>query len=435
MRSGDREGAERVAEFTAYEIIKKKRDGLELSSDEIRWFVSAYVSGEVPDYQASAWLMAMFLKGASDAETFHLTEALVGSGETLDLSPLERRFGALPVDKHSTGGVGDKVTLVALPIAVACGAPMVKMSGRGLGHTGGTIDKLESIPGFRCQMQPEEMLEVALNAGGAIASQSPRLVPADAKFYALRDVTATVDSIPLIASSVMSKKIAGGARGIFLDVKVGEGAFARTEGEARELVRLMKAIGERAGRKVLTRLSRMDQPLGHSVGNALEVREALETLAGRGPSDLEALCLDVASNLIWMAGKASSAEDAYSKALAALKGGEALEKFLEIVSLQGGELDPSGSNLPSASYVETVVSERDGILARVSARRIGEACVTLGAGRRRKGDPVDPAAGVVLLKKAPSAVARGEPLANVYASDPTRLYQGIPVVFSAFEIR
>lgn len=435
MRSGDREGTERVAEFTAYEIIKKKRDGLELSSDEIRWFVSGCVSGEVPDYQASAWLMAMFLKGASDAETFHLTEALVGSGETLDLSPLERRFGALPVDKHSTGGVGDKVTLVALPIAVACGAPMVKMSGRGLGHTGGTIDKLESIPGFRCQMQPEKMLEVALKAGGAIASQSPRLVPADAKLYALRDVTATVDSIPLIASSVMSKKIAGGARGIFLDVKVGEGAFARTEGEARELARLMKAIGERAGRKVLTRLSRMDQPSGHSVGNALEVREALETLAGRGPSDLEALCLDVASNLIWMAGKASSAEDAYSKALAALKGGEALEKFLEIVSLQGGELDPSGSNLPSASYVETVVSERDGILARVSARRIGEACVTLGAGRRRKGDPVDPAAGVVLLKKAPSAVARGEPLANVYASDPTRLYQGIPVVFSAFEIR
>lgn len=424
-----------MAEFTAYEIIKKKRDGLELSSDEIRWFVSGYLSGEVPDYQASAWLMAIFLKGASDAETFYLTEALVGSGETLDLSLLERRFEALPVDKHSTGGVGDKVTLVALPIAVSCGAPMVKMSGRGLGHTGGTIDKLESIPGFRCEMHPEEMLEVALKAGGIIASQSPRLVPADAKFYALRDVTATVDSIPLIASSVMSKKIAAGARGIFLDVKVGEGAFARTEREALELARLMKAIGERAGRKVLTRLSRMDQPLGRSVGNALEVREAVETLAGRGPADLEALCLDVASNLIWMARKASSADDAYSQALAALKGGRALEKFLEIVSLQGGELDSSGSNLPSASHVETVVSERGGMLASVSARRIGEACVILGAGRRRRDDPVDPAAGVVLLKKAPSAVARGEPLANVYSSDPARLCQGIPLVSSAFEIK
>jgi pyrimidine-nucleoside phosphorylase len=416
----------------AVDLIVKKRDGLELTSDEIAYFVRGFTTGEIPDYQAAAWAMAIVLRGMTPAETYALTLALADSGDRLDLT------GVVPiaVDKHSTGGVGDKTTLVVEPIVAACGVPVGKMSGRGLGFSGGTLDKMESIPGFRIELTTQQFLDQLRTVGLVLSGQTAELAPADGKLYALRDVTGTVPSIPLIASSVMSKKIAAGAQAIVLDVKVGVGAFMPTVAEASRLARLMVDIGRRAGRRVVALLSDMNQPLGCAVGNALEVREALDTLHGGGPADFREHSLHVAAHMLLISGRAATLRSARSLAAEALDGGAAMRKFRALVVAQGGDARAVDEPdlLPKAAVIRTVQAPKAGYLAQADARIIGMTAVALGAGRARKGDPIDPAVGVVVHAKVGDRLSAGRPLYTIHASDPAKAEAAMEQLGPAFRI-
>jgi pyrimidine-nucleoside phosphorylase len=399
----------------AVDIIINKRDGLELSTQEIQFFVDGYTRGAIPDYQAAAWAMAVLLKGMNARETTDLTLAMANSGEILDLSQVV----PIAVDKHSTGGVGDKTTLVVEPAVAACGLPVGKMSGRGLGFSGGTLDKIESIPGYRVNLTKEEFLEQLGRIGIVLTGQSGDLAPADGKFYALRDVTGTVQSIPLIASSVMSKKIAAGAQAIVLDVKVGLGAFMTNLDEARQLAELMVAIGRSSGRRVVALLSDMNQPLGSAVGNALELIEAIDTLHGGGPADFREHCIEAGGHLLVLGNKAldlAAGKDMIAKALA---DGSAWETFRKLVIAQGGDIsfvdDPG--KLAHASIIETVTAPVDGYVAEVHARKVGEAAILLGAGRAKKGDAIDPAVGIMVHVKVGDQVKKGQPLFTIHANN------------------
>ena len=416
----------------AVDIIIKKRDRGELTREEIRFFVDGIAAGSIPDYQAAAWAMAVLLNGMTPRETTDLTLAMAQSGEVLDLSGVVK----IAVDKHSTGGVGDKTSLVVLPAVAACGLPVGKMSGRGLGFSGGTLDKMESIPGYRVDLSTEEFERQLKEIGLVLCGQSKDLAPADGKLYALRDVTGTVQSIPLIASSVMSKKIAGGAQAIVLDVKVGNGAFMSNLKDARMLADLMVKIGELAGRKVVALLSDMNQPLGCAVGNALEVREAIDTLRGGGPDDFREHCLRVAVRMLALGEVAADEQAGRALAEQSLADGSALAKFRQLVGAQGGDVsyvdDPA--KLPRAALVRAVDAPRSGSLSQVQARAVGEASVALGAGRAQKGDPVDHAVGFVIHHKVGDRVEKGEPLFTVHASDQKRLDAAIASVLAAHVI-
>ena len=416
----------------AVDIIIRKRDRGELTREEIRFFVDGIAAGSIPDYQAAAWAMAVLLNGMTPRETTDLTLAMAQSGETLDLSGVVK----IAVDKHSTGGVGDKTSLVVLPAVAACGLPVGKMSGRGLGFSGGTLDKMESIPGYRVDLSTEEFERQLKEIGLVLCGQSKDLAPADGKLYALRDVTGTVQSIPLIASSVMSKKIAGGAHAVVLDVKVGNGAFMSNLKDARMLADLMVKIGELAGRKVVALLSDMNQPLGCAVGNALEVREAIDTLRGGGPDDFREHCLRVAVRMLALGEVAADEQAGRALAEQSLADGSALAKFRQLVGAQGGDVsyvdDPA--KLPRAALVEVVNAPRSGSLSQVQARAVGEASVALGAGRAQKGDPVDHAVGFVIHHKVGDRVEKGEPLFTVHASDQKRLDAAIASVLAAHVI-
>lgn len=411
----------------AIDIIARKRDGEELTTAEIEFFIRAYARDEIPDYQAAAWLMAVYLRGMSRRETIDLTMAMAHSGDTLNLKDVL----PISVDKHSSGGVGDKTSLIVLPIVAACGVPVAKMSGRGLGFSGGTLDKLEAISGYRVELSVEEFKETVRQHGIVLCGQSSNLAPADGKLYALRDVTATVDSLPLIASSIMSKKIAAGADAIVLDVKVGLGAFMTNIEQAKELARLMVEIGQGVGKRTVAMLSDMNQPLGNAVGNALEVKEAIECLHNRAPNDLREHCLAVAAQMLLLARHPHG--DAPEYALAeymaesaeTLRDGSAFAKFRELVAAQGGDVrqvdDPS--LLPQAQIVEVLPAVRSGYIEQLNALDVGMAAVDLGAGRQRKGDPIDHAVGILVHKKVGDSVAAGEPIFTLHANDAERLAQ------------
>jgi pyrimidine-nucleoside phosphorylase len=410
------------------ELIQRKRDGGELSSDEIAEFMLAYARDEVPDYQMAAFCMAVYFKGLTPAETHALTDALVRTGDTVDLSPLGRKV----VDKHSTGGVGDKTSIALGPIVAACGVPFAKMSGRGLGHTGGTLDKLESIPGFRIELAIDEFLAQVRDVGMAIIGTTAELVPADKRLYALRDVTATIDIIPLIASSIMSKKIAGGADAIVLDVKVGDGAFMKTLDSARELAEAMRELGQRAGREVVCELTDMDQPLGRAVGNALEIREAVATLSGQGPPDFLELVLGATAHLLALSDLEIDVAEGRRRAEDALASGAALEVYERWVRAQGG--DPSLEALPTAPVVRSVPAPTDGFVEAIAATAVGEAALGLGAGRLRKEDAIDYAVGILCLAKRGHEVAAGEPIAEVHAQDDDSADRAAAEVTAAYRI-
>lgn len=416
----------------AYELIQKKRDGGELTPEEISAFLSGYLSGEIPDYQMSAFLMAVYFRGMTPKETANFTMAMIRSGETLDL----RAVRGIKVDKHSTGGVGDKTSLVLIPLVAAAGAPVAKMSGRGLGHTGGTIDKLESIPGFRTEMDVRAFIAQVNRVGCAIIGATTELVPADKKLYALRDVTATVDSVPLIAASVMSKKIAGGSDAIVLDVKTGSGAFMKTLEGARELARMMVGIGTQVHRRTVAVITDMDQPLGRAIGNALEVAEAVETLRGEGPGDLRELCLVLGAQMVSLAGVARSPLEGRALLTKLLDGGGALAKLGEMVAAQGGprRVVEDLSVLPSAPVRVPAESLSPGHIVTIDAQAVGLAAMSLGAGRARKGDVIDPAVGIVLEKKVGDPVRQGEPLATVHASDRPTAAEVVRRVQAAFRV-
>jgi len=413
----------------AVDIIIKKRDKGELTRTEIDYFIKGVASGEVADYQAAAWAMAVLLNGMTPQETTDLTLAMAHSGEVLDLSDVVD----IVVDKHSSGGVGDKTSLAVLPIVAACGLPCGKMSGRGLGFSGGTIDKLESIPGYRVNLSTAEFKQQLKEIGIVLTGQSADLAPADGKLYALRDVTGTVQSIPLIASSIMSKKIAAGAHAIVLDVKVGLGAFMQTLAEARQLANAMTVIGELAGRKVTALLSDMNQPLGEAVGNVLEVREAIDLLHERGPQDFREHCLHVSAHMLVLGNRAASLTEARALAEARLIDGAAWEKFRALVQAQGGDVSyvDAPDRMANAKISEVVQSPRGGYLLQIHARLIGEAAVALGAGRARKTDPVDHAVGLLIHKKVGDKVEVGEPLFTIHANDPARLAQVRQAVLAA----
>jgi pyrimidine-nucleoside phosphorylase len=400
---------------TAVGLIERKKRGEALGPDELRWLLAGFLDGSVPDYQVAAWLMAVCWRGMAPGETLALTRAMEETGETLRWPGLDRPT----VDKHSTGGVGDKTSIVLVPLMAAAGAAFVKMSGRGLGHTGGTLDKLESIPGFRSELPVERIRAQVLRVGCALVGQSPELVPADRALYALRDVTGTVDSAPLMAASIMSKKLAGGADSIVLDVKWGPGAFMHERGEALDLARLLVAIGTGAGRRTRAVLSPMLQPLGEAVGNALEVREAVETLRGGGPADLWELTLALGSELMAMSGLAATAAEARERLEALRDSGAGAEVLARLIEAQEGDPrvvdDPD--RLPAAPVVRCCSAAADGWVASVDAREVADVALALGAGRRTKADAVDPAVGVVVPVRTGSHVRAGEPLASVHARD------------------
>jgi pyrimidine-nucleoside phosphorylase len=410
------------------ELIQRKRDGAELARGEIRELVLAYVRDEVPDYQMSAFLMAVFFRGLTAAETHALTEAMVASGETIDLSPLGRRV----VDKHSTGGVGDKTSIALGPVIAACGVPFAKMSGRGLGHTGGTLDKLEAIPGMRVELDHDAFLAQVRDVGMAIIGQTADLVPADKRLYALRDVTATVDDVSLIASSIMSKKIAAGADAIVLDVKVGDGAFMKTLDTARELAEAMIELGREAGRDVVCELTDMDQPLGHAVGNALEIAEAVATLGGEGPSDLEELVIDAAGHLLALSDLDVDVDEGRRRAEEAVASGAARKAYERWIRAQGG--DPTPDALPRAPVVREAPSPADGFVARIATTDVGRAALHLGAGRVAKDDVIDHAVGVVCVAKRGDRVERGRPLAEVHARDEASAERGVAEVTACYAV-
>ncbi len=411
------------------ELIQRTRDGEELSPDEIAELVLGYARDDVPDYQMAAWCMAVYFRGLSDAETSSLTDAMVRSGETLDLGA---ELGRRVVDKHSTGGVGDKTSIAVGPIVAACGVPFGKMSGRGLGHTGGTLDKLESIPGFRVELPTDEFVAQVREIGLAIVGQSAALVPADKKLYALRDVTATVDIVPLIASSIMSKKLAAGADAIVLDVKVGDGAFMKTLDDARVLAVAMLGLGRHAGKDVVCLLTDMDQPLGRAVGNALEIREAVETICGEGPPDFTELVLDACARLLAFSDLGIDTAEGRRLAETAVADGSALAAYERWVRAQGG--DPSLDALEPAPVVVTVPARRAGIVTHLGALGVGVAALELGAGRRTKADPVDHAVGVVCRAKRGDEVAEGDVLAEIHARSEAHASAAVEAVRAAYVI-
>jgi pyrimidine-nucleoside phosphorylase len=410
------------------DLIERKRDGEELAPAEIRELVLAYVRDEVPDYQMAAFCMAVYFRGLSPAETHALTEAMVASGETIDLSALGRKV----VDKHSTGGVGDKASLVIGPIVAACGVPFAKMSGRGLGHTGGTLDKLESIPGLRIDLTQDEFTRQVREIGMAIIGQTADLVPADRRLYALRDVTGTVDNVSLIAASIMSKKIAAGADAIVLDVKVGDGAFMKTLPAARELAEVMVALGREAGREVVCELTDMDQPLGHAVGNALEIREAVETLHGDGPPDLRDLAVSAVGHLLALSDLGFASTEGRARGEAAIASGEAHAAYERWIRAQGG--DPSLDALPVASVTRDVPAPLDGHVQAIATTDVGRASLRLGAGRVAKDDPIDHAVGIVCHAKRGDRVAAGDPLATVHAADEGAAEQALAEIQACYRL-
>lgn len=396
------------------DIIEKKRDGQELTTAEINFFIEGYTKGEIPDYQASALAMAIYFQDMNNRERADLTRAMVESGDTIDLSAID----GIKVDKHSTGGVGDTTTLVLAPLVASLGVPVAKMSGRGLGHTGGTIDKLESIAGFHVELTREQFIDLVNRDKVAVIGQSGNLTPADKKLYALRDVTGTVNSIPLIASSIMSKKIAAGADAIVLDVKTGDGAFMKTQEDAEELAHAMVRIGNHVGRKTIAIISDMSQPLGFAIGNALEVKEAIETLQGKGPKDLTELVLTLGSQMVILAGKAKTSEEAKEMLLDAIHSGKALAKFKEFLANQGGDASivDDLTKLPQAKYKIELPAKQSGYISRMVADEIGVASMILGAGRATKEDVIDLAVGLVLHKKVGDKVEEGESILTIYSN-------------------
>lgn len=415
-----------------YDIILKKRNGQELSADEITTLINGYVSGEVADYQMAAWAMAVFFKGMTPRETADLTMAMVKSGEQVDLTGIQ----GVKVDKHSTGGVGDKTTLIMGPLVAATGVPVAKMSGRGLGHTGGTIDKLEAIPGFNTALPKDRFIDNVNRIKIAIGGQTGNLAPADKRLYALRDVTATVDSIPLIASSVMSKKIAAGADAIVLDVKTGSGAFMKSVDQAISLAEAMVKIGSEVGRQTIALITDMDQPLGNTVGNALEVKEAIECLRGQGPKDLTELCLALGSQMVFLAGKAENPEKAREELERILHQGTGLEKLKEMVRNQGGDtscIDDPG-RLPGSKKAIPVKANTSGYVAAIEAERIGIAAMTLGAGRETKDSKIDLAVGIRMEKKVGDYVEQEETIAVLYVNDDSKTQKAQESVSQAYSI-
>lgn len=396
------------------DIIEKKRDGYELTKEEIDFVISGYTNGDIPDYQMSAFAMAVYFQDMTTEERIHLTNAMAASGDQVDLSSID----GIKVDKHSTGGVGDTTTLILAPLVASVGVPIAKMSGRGLGHTGGTIDKFESIEGFQVELDGDTFTKLVNKNKIAVVGQSGNLAPADKKIYGLRDVTATVDSIPLIASSIMSKKIASGADAIVLDVKVGSGAFMKDLDSAKELAHAMVQIGNGAGRQTVAVISDMNQPLGFAVGNALEVKEAIDTLKGEGPKDLEELCFTLGSRMVYLGKKADSIEEARAMLEEAIRSGKALEKFKQLVSSQGGDEtvidDPS--KLPTASYTFEVEAKEDGYVTEMIANEIGNAASMLGAGRLTKDAEIDLAVGLIMNKKIGDKVIKGDSLVTIHSN-------------------
>jgi pyrimidine-nucleoside phosphorylase len=411
-----------MPETTIEELIEIKRDGRRHTAAQIRQLVDSYVAGSMPDYQMAAWMMAALLRGLDHDETVWLTDAMAHSGTVMDLSSIP----GVKVDKHSTGGVGDKTTLALAPMVAACGAPVAKMSGRGLGHTGGTLDKLESIPGFRTGLSSEEFVAQVRSIGVAVIAQSPDVDPADKLMYALRDVTATVPSVPLIVSSIISKKVAGGAHAVVLDVKVGSGAFMKTVEDARMLARELARTGEALGLRVEALLTDMDQPLGCAVGNALEVAEAIGTLHDEGPEDLFQECLALGSRMLVLAEVARDLDDGRARLVHAVESGAALDKMREWIAAQGGDprVTDDPSLLPHAAFTRDVPADESGWLARYDAEGVGRAAMALGAGRARIEDAVDPAAGLVLHAKVGDRVGAGESIGTLHASSEALLDAG-----------
>jgi pyrimidine-nucleoside phosphorylase len=413
----------------AVDIIIKKRDKGELTREEIEFFIKGFTAGDIPDYQASAFAMAVLLNGMTPRETTDLTLVMAHSGQTMDLHDVVD----IAVDKHSSGGVGDKTSLTVLPTVAACGLPVGKMSGRGLGFSGGTLDKLESIPGYRVNLSTAEFKKQLKEKGIVLSGQSLDLAPADGKLYALRDVTGTVESIPLIASSIMCKKLAAGAQAILLDVKTGLGAFMETLDEARALANLMVDIGKLAGRDVIALLSDMNQPLGFAVGNSLEVIEAIDALKGGGPADFREHCLHVSAYMLVLGKRAKDLVEGRVMAEKAIANGSAFEKFRVLVQAEGGDVSyvDNISKFPRAKFVEVVSAPRSGFLSQIQARSVGEAAVTLGAGRAKKSDPVDHAVGFVIHHKVGDRVEKGEPLFTIHANDEAKLAEAHRVVLAA----
>ena len=414
-----------------YDIIKKKRDGGELSSAEIEFFIKGYVDGSIPDYQASALCMAIFYKGMTERETADLTLFMANSGDTVDLSV----FGNTTVDKHSTGGVGDKTTLIVAPVVASLGCTMAKMSGRGLGHTGGTIDKLESIEGFNTELTSEEFFKTVEKAGLAVVGQTGNLTPADKKLYALRDVTATVDSLPLIASSIMSKKLAAGSHTIVLDVKYGSGAFMKTPEDAQALATEMVKIGNNCGRNTSAVITNMDIPLGNNIGNALEVKEAIEVLTGKGPQDLKTVCLALASQIVSLS-KGVSTEEAKALTRDALESGKALLKFKEWIGAQGGNIKwiENPELFPKATYSYEITATENGFISHMDAEKIGICAVILGAGRETKADSIDMSAGIILNKKTGDEIRVGDTIATLYTCKKETLLNAEKKFFEALSV-
>ena len=416
----------------AIDVIRKKRDAIELSRFEIEYLVRAYTNGEIPDYQVSAWLMAVILRGMTRAETSVLTDAMLRSGDVLDLS----EFPAKKVDKHSTGGVGDKTSLILAPLVAAGGVMVPMISGRGLGHTGGTLDKLEAIPGFNVNLPVSKFRSVLKSCGCAMIGQTSEIAPADRKLYALRDVTGTVESPYLICASIMSKKLAEGVDGLVLDVKTGSGAFMKEEKDAVFLAELMVETGERMGKSMVALITNMDQPLGLKVGNALEVEECIEVLRGQGPADLRELCLELAAWMFHLGGAATTVAQGKLNAAKLLDSGQALDRFRQMVTLQGGDVaaidDPI--RLPRAKHQLVVASQKSGYITTMQCEAVGTACVVLGGGREKKEDSVDPAVGIVLHHKVGDQVASGEPLCTIHFSNETKAAAATKLLEDSYQI-
>ncbi|MBR5516527.1 MAG: pyrimidine-nucleoside phosphorylase [Firmicutes bacterium] len=413
-------------------IIQKKKDGLQLTPDEIKWFVDGYVAGNIPDYQASALLMAICFQGLEKDEIFHLTEAMRYSGDTIDLSNIE----GIKVDKHSTGGVGDKTTLVVAPLAAACGVPIAKMSGRGLGFTGGTVDKMESIPEFKTALEPEKFIDQVNTMGMAVIGQTAQVTPADKKLYALRDVTATVDNLGLISSSIMSKKLAAGSDAIVLDVKVGDGAFMENIEGASQLANMMVEIGNSAGRRTVAAITEMGQPLGCAVGNSIEVMEAIDTLKCNGPKDITELALNLSGIMVYLGGKAQSPEVGMEMTKKAMEDGSGLTKLAQFIEAQGGnpEVINDYSLFPQHSITAQLTAREDGYVQAIKAKQIGLASQQTGAGRATKDDQIDLSAGIKVMKKVGDEVKAGDVLAVFYGNDQQKIDSAIKIAEEAFSI-
>ena len=418
--------------ISVQDLIRKKRDGQVLSWEEIEYLIQGISSGEIPDYQISAWAMAVFFQGMDERETRDLAVAMANSGDVVDLSSVQ----GVTVDKHSTGGVGDKTTLVVIPLVAAAGIPVAKMSGRGLGHTGGTIDKFESIPGMKVEKAFADFIDQVNRVKAAVISQTGNLVPADKRLYAIRDVTATVDSIPLIASSIMSKKLASGAEGIVLDVKVGSGAFMKNHEQALQLAEIMVAIGKGAGKQVVAVLTDMSQPLGFNIGNSLEVIEAVDLLAGGGPADLLEISLELAARMMVLGKKFDQVKEARNYAAELINSGKALDKLMEMITAQGGiiKLDQADRGLRMAAIQQPVQSDISGYVNRLDAYEIGHTAMSLGAGREQLNDKIDHAAGIQLIKKRGDYVQAGETLAVIHANQEQHLHNAEAGIKAAYEI-